>query len=436
MAKSEAKATAAVYEAGVPAPRCYGTVEISGRIGLPLDRLDGPVLGEIVTTDGDKAMDALADLHTRIHGVAAPQFQSMLERRIGTATPRRFIGPTLQRLAQLPDGDAVLHSDLHVYNAMGDGQDGWVAIDWDRALYGPPNYGVARLLGTSLHTRHAAHSIVQRSKRGDFRCWQPGSLRTSSPNMTTCSPRTNRRFSLRGPLPILGHSDEYGRVQIVVIDYKIRVGGRLGRLQIQPLTGLVAKAIPFRRCGPRTEVFQIAGDDAASSHALRNVEEDPEIPRFRQLRPAEENPIDYQDRAVSNLDRRNCDRLVGSMIKELRPNPPAPARRQRIENEGPKRFVVEGVLVVTERSRRAVAEEASRGRIVEVINGDADNVGALRSEYFPQLISEDRLACCVYAVNRHLEDAVTAPGDGDSGHFFEQLATSCRSAHAGSSTVR
>ncbi len=148
-AAREAEATQAVVAAGVPAASCHGTMTIDGRLGLILDRLPGPLMADIVFEEGPRAMIGLAALQCRIHDRTATGFLSMKEAlvaRIEHAVPAQLQQPILRRLADLPDGESILHSDLHVLNVMG-GPDGtWVAIDWDRAITGPYHYGVARSL--------------------------------------------------------------------------------------------------------------------------------------------------------------------------------------------------------------------------------------------------------------------------------------------------
>lgn len=148
-AQREAEATMAVVAAGVPAAKCHGTVFVDGRVGLVLDRLPGPLMADIVFEEGERAMRGLAELQCRIHDHTAVDFRSMkelLEPRIKHALPRHLQPLVLTRLAELPDGESVLHSDLHVLNVMQGSDGNWVAIDWDRAITGPHHYGVARSL--------------------------------------------------------------------------------------------------------------------------------------------------------------------------------------------------------------------------------------------------------------------------------------------------
>jgi len=146
LALSEAAATSTLFAAGVPAPQCYGTMELNGRIGVILDRL-GPDFGETVAAEGAEAMVALATLHTRIHAATQPGFQSLvkrLARRIAKSTPEHVVPAAIERLSQLPDGDDILHGDLHVYNAMHGAGGDLVAIDWNHTLRGSNHFGVAR----------------------------------------------------------------------------------------------------------------------------------------------------------------------------------------------------------------------------------------------------------------------------------------------------
>ena len=154
---NEASATEAVFAAGAPAARFHGIVEVGGRTGLILDRLTGPVVGELMFGgSADRAMEALGALHARIHERRGDGFESLrarVERRIAASLDPATADEVLERMKSLPDGDSVLHTDLHPYNAMRNGEE-WVAIDWNGAFRGPPGYDVAR---TRFLLRHASY---------------------------------------------------------------------------------------------------------------------------------------------------------------------------------------------------------------------------------------------------------------------------------------
>lgn len=166
-AVEEAAATTAAVAAGVPAPRCGGTAVVEGRIGVILERLSGPVLGDLVLAgDVDESMATLADLHARVHersGAGFPSAHRRLAARIERVLPAGLAAPVLDHLAGLPDGDAVIHGDIHPFNVMGD--DGrWLVIDWDAVYRGPPAFELARtrfLLEEAAYVEGAANAELR-----------------------------------------------------------------------------------------------------------------------------------------------------------------------------------------------------------------------------------------------------------------------------------
>ena len=74
-AEVEAAAMAAAHEAGAPAPAVYDVVEMRGRPGVVVDRVDGPDLLAVVArrpwTVGT-AGRILGEVHARLHGTEAP----------------------------------------------------------------------------------------------------------------------------------------------------------------------------------------------------------------------------------------------------------------------------------------------------------------------------------------------------------------------------
>lgn len=149
---NEEARVAAVHAAGAPAPGTHGTVEVSGRIGLVLDRVDGEPMLDEVSIDafavtrwgrvlGDIHAEALArssdDLPT-IKDVLAGK----IERADITSDHRR---KALDVLAAAPDDNAVLHGDVHPGNVMLT-DDGPRLIDWLDATRGAPSADIARTL--------------------------------------------------------------------------------------------------------------------------------------------------------------------------------------------------------------------------------------------------------------------------------------------------
>jgi len=152
-AEWEVAATAAVADAGGPAPRPFGLVSVDGRPGLVLERVDGV---DLVVAMGRRpwtvpsAGTAMGRAHATLHGISAPDSlpgtRAMLERRIrGAEAPVAWRDAALHTLEQLPDGDRLSHNDLHAQNVLLTAR-GAVVIDWPGATRGDAAADVARSL--------------------------------------------------------------------------------------------------------------------------------------------------------------------------------------------------------------------------------------------------------------------------------------------------
>ncbi len=167
---SEAYATRRVHEAGLPAPACYGTVEIAGRFGIILQRIDGPSMAQALLSSGwtrsAELGHTLGELHAKMHSVftdeadpLGPAIRHCIERAPGL--PPEMKEAVLRVLAALPDGqgDSLLHGDFHPMNVLMSGN-GPVVIDWDNVHRGNPLADVGRtLLLLRSAGRHAAELI-------------------------------------------------------------------------------------------------------------------------------------------------------------------------------------------------------------------------------------------------------------------------------------
>jgi hypothetical protein len=145
-------------QSGIRVPAQYGLVEVDGRPGIVLERLDGP---DLLTEIGAKPWRVFADgvvwgrLHAEINSSTAPAeletTRSRYRRRIESSplVPDEFRAPALARLDSLPDGDRLSHGDFHPANIMRCDGD-FAAIDWSNATRGPAEADYARsyLLGT------------------------------------------------------------------------------------------------------------------------------------------------------------------------------------------------------------------------------------------------------------------------------------------------
>lgn len=151
---TELAAMSAVADSAGPMPAALGTIEIDGRPGLILERVDGI---DMLTKIGEQpwtiigAGPAMALVHAAVHATAgSPQLETLhcrLERRFEqVATQRRDLAERGKRaLASLPQGDRLLHGDFHPANIILSSR-GPIVIDWPNATRGDPAADVARTL--------------------------------------------------------------------------------------------------------------------------------------------------------------------------------------------------------------------------------------------------------------------------------------------------
>jgi hypothetical protein len=169
----EASVLAIVADAGLPVPRPHETVVIDERSGVVLDRIDGPMLFEVIASADDVA--PLAVQFTEMHRSLNDQVVAGLpDLVVGIAGGIRASGlaPTLVEellsvLEDLDDGRrALCHFDLHPGNVLV-APDRWVVIDWLTASLGPPDADFARTLVLDRPGSHSPRgrfmAIVERN---------------------------------------------------------------------------------------------------------------------------------------------------------------------------------------------------------------------------------------------------------------------------------
>ena len=150
-AEGEARVTAFAREAGLPAPKILGVETVDGRPGIVMERVGGPTMlrwGTSLPWRVYTGAKILARLHAEVHSKAGGDIPNLRERLMRDIEDSETIGedlrkPALERLASLPDGDAICHGDFHPDNIIMS-KAGPVIIDWQGGGKGPPAADVAR----------------------------------------------------------------------------------------------------------------------------------------------------------------------------------------------------------------------------------------------------------------------------------------------------
>ncbi len=150
LADQEWEQTIAARELGAPVPCPIELIEVEGRRGVVLSRVDGPNLVQVFQRSPwrmPSMMRLLGGLHAELHRLSAPCFPSLRERLRRNLTqasllgePRR--GALLSLLDRLPDGDTLCHGDFHLENILLS-ENGPVIVDWEGSMHANPTGDVA-----------------------------------------------------------------------------------------------------------------------------------------------------------------------------------------------------------------------------------------------------------------------------------------------------
>lgn len=150
----EAAATKRAAELGIPVPVVYGTVEVDGRHGIIMERLEGPAMDVMFRRrplGAPRLVRQLAALQAAMHQVdvsgEAVSQQDQLRRKINSRASPLAPGlraAALVELERMPSGVALCHGDLHPQNVVWTSSRGFVVIDWDSPAYGNALADVAR----------------------------------------------------------------------------------------------------------------------------------------------------------------------------------------------------------------------------------------------------------------------------------------------------
>ena len=137
---------------GSLAPAVHELVDVDGRPGLVMDRIDGDsLLAQLERRPYEvfRAARVLARVHVELNARPAPKelpdLKQLLASRLALAgrLPAEHRDLSLRLLDSLPDGDRLCHNDFHLGNLLGS-WDAPVAIDWGWAARGDPTSDVAR----------------------------------------------------------------------------------------------------------------------------------------------------------------------------------------------------------------------------------------------------------------------------------------------------
>jgi hypothetical protein len=151
---SQAEHEAAVLKAVAPlglGPAFEDIIEVNGRWGLVMERIDDPVLASALADPGlfPELLTVMVSLHTRIHAIEAPDTLPDLKQRLAVRIARAerltsdLRGDLLARLDAMPAGDRLCHGDFHPFNILGLDAHARV-IDWLDASRGLPAADVCR----------------------------------------------------------------------------------------------------------------------------------------------------------------------------------------------------------------------------------------------------------------------------------------------------
>jgi uncharacterized protein (TIGR02172 family) len=147
----EANLTRIVHATGLPVPAVGEIIEIDGRFGLEMERVDGISMLQALTQQPWKIRyhaRRLAELQVDMHQCRVPELPSLAERlankiKRAEKLPENVRQAALKTLELLPVDDKLCHGDFHPGNILLAAR-GPVIIDWIDASRGCPLLDVAR----------------------------------------------------------------------------------------------------------------------------------------------------------------------------------------------------------------------------------------------------------------------------------------------------
>lgn len=162
-ASIEADITRRVFAAGFPVPATDGVVEVDGRPGVVLERIDGETMWQRMKAAPDdvpKLIEVLVDLQAELHAAAPITGLPDLKRRLGSKIDEAVqVSSADRREAQAlldgsPRGTSICHGDMHPANLLMAAR-GVVIVDWFDAATG------------SATADHVRSSLLMRPPRSE-----------------------------------------------------------------------------------------------------------------------------------------------------------------------------------------------------------------------------------------------------------------------------
>jgi aminoglycoside phosphotransferase (APT) family kinase protein len=154
LGRHEVRMLSAVLASGVPVPKVFGEVTLNGRLGIVMERLDGPTLWQLSrtgTVSFQEAGEIVAALAMSLHKISAPSEVSSLReymeselRHDDGKVPKQLAADVLALLDRLPPGNALCHCDLSPGNVIMTAE-GPRLVDWTFAMRAPAAVDLAFL---------------------------------------------------------------------------------------------------------------------------------------------------------------------------------------------------------------------------------------------------------------------------------------------------
>ena len=142
----------AALAGGIPAPRIGEGMQVAGREGTVMERIDGENLLDLVGRKPwlmPREAWATGRIHARLNGLPAPDGLATAHERVeewigNVEVPSHLTAIAEEALAGLEGGDRFCHSDFHPGNILLEPNGRRVVIDWGFCAAGPRESDVAR----------------------------------------------------------------------------------------------------------------------------------------------------------------------------------------------------------------------------------------------------------------------------------------------------